>query len=240
MSLLIVDDDRDLANSLSILLGLSGHEMSVAYNARQALSKFATDSFDYVLMDVQLPDRTGFELVPELLRLQPDAEVILMTAYLEEGGLRRAYDAGAAGLVRKPLEVDELTAIINMVAGGVVPLINQTRDDADALVATLKKNGYAVRIVRGDANQLRGIDCPGGVGVVVLDLTPRLLDAGQLADALVGYPGGLSTIVVAGPEGGGGTADDRLSTVSITACFARWRGEQWLFGHLEKAAQASQ
>jgi DNA-binding NarL/FixJ family response regulator len=77
---------------------------------------------DVVLMDLRLPKKDGLEATREILREDPQANVLLLTTFQEEGLARRALQAGARGVLLKDASPDELVAAVRAAASGTVTL----------------------------------------------------------------------------------------------------------------------
>nr|HID59498.1 sigma-54-dependent Fis family transcriptional regulator [Desulfobacterales bacterium] len=108
MRLLIVDDERLLRNSLKRSFERDGATVYLAQDAREALQKFRKISPDLTLLDVRLPDRDGFQVLREIHSINPDAIVILMTAYSGIRGAVEAIKGGAFDYIAKPFDTEEL------------------------------------------------------------------------------------------------------------------------------------
>lgn len=105
--ILIVDDDQELADSLADVVELSGYDVSVASDGKEAVELFRRQDFALVLTDVRMPIMNGVDCFFEIRRLKPDAQVILMTG-LREALVERALQAGALHLLYKPFPLSEL------------------------------------------------------------------------------------------------------------------------------------
>ncbi len=79
--ILIVDYDRDFAESLEEYFSLDGHEVDVCGSGEEALTKFQDQQFDLIMMDYMLPGITGGKCICEMQKIDPDARCVLMTAY---------------------------------------------------------------------------------------------------------------------------------------------------------------
>ena len=104
---LVVDDNRDAAESLVELLRVSGHEVAVAYSGQEALDMAAAEPFAAVLLDIGLPDMSGYEVARRLRRLPSMAR----RADHRHHGLRAAERQGGVGrgrLRRPPRQADRL------------------------------------------------------------------------------------------------------------------------------------
>ena len=109
---LIVDDDRDHADSIADLVAMRGHEVVIAGSDEAGIERFRERDFDLVLMDVKMPGMTGVDAFFELRKLRPDARVIMMTGFSVEQLVDRAVANGAIGVLRKPLAIPQLLQAI--------------------------------------------------------------------------------------------------------------------------------
>jgi DNA-binding NarL/FixJ family response regulator len=144
----IVDDHRMFRDAFRALLRLQPEVELVAEagSAHQALETIPETHPDIVLVDVGLPDRSGFELAAELTRapLTPRPKVVFLTALADERSVARAFAAGARGFVSKEQPADAVLDAIRQVARGVEyvpPTIS--RFAVDARRAELEASGPA-------------------------------------------------------------------------------------------------
>jgi CheY-like chemotaxis protein len=111
LRVLVVDDLRDSADTLAVLLQLWGHEATVAYDGRSALAVAVTQQFDVVVLDIGLPGRMdGYELARQLRRL-PGMEkclLIAITGYGQQSDVQRCQEAGIDRYFVKPVDPAEL------------------------------------------------------------------------------------------------------------------------------------
>jgi len=107
--ILIVDDERGPRESLRMILA-PNHEISVASNGAAALELLATDAFDLVTVDINMPGMRGDELMRTIRELYPQTEVIIITGFREIENAFRAMRQGAFDFFTKPLKVQELSA----------------------------------------------------------------------------------------------------------------------------------
>ena len=112
--IVIADDNRDAADSLSLLLGLSGHEVQVAHLGETALSLARSARPDVVILDIGMPDMSGYD-VARALREEPwatDLQLIALTGWGQDDDRRRAAEAGFDHHLTKPIDPDELERLI--------------------------------------------------------------------------------------------------------------------------------
>jgi len=103
-SLLIVDDEETMRKMLSELFRDEGYRVWEAGSAEEALERVREQEIDAVLSDVNMPGKSGLELVGELRRVRADAPVVLMTAFGSVATAVEAMRAGAHDYVTKPFE----------------------------------------------------------------------------------------------------------------------------------------
>jgi DNA-binding NtrC family response regulator len=109
-SVLIIDDEAEIRESLQTLLEFEGFEVEAAANGAEGLSKLGDRSFDLVLLDLALPDRNGIELLPEIRTLDTQVSVIMITAYGTVEDAVRAMQFGATNFLQKPWDNEKLLA----------------------------------------------------------------------------------------------------------------------------------
>ena len=131
----IVDDDIDFAESLAEVIARRGHSVELAHSGEDAVERFRDAEFDIAFMDVKLPGMNGVESFFEIRKNKPDAKVMMMTGYSVENLLRQAIDNGALGVLRKPLDFDEVLEALKKVKPNGLVLI---ADDDPDFVASLE------------------------------------------------------------------------------------------------------
>jgi CheY-like chemotaxis protein len=118
LSVLIVDDDLDTAQTTSTLLSMFGHETRFALGGQEALSLAATDPPDVVLLDVRMPGIDGCGLTRRLTNLlsRRPPLIVAMTGSPSEADRTRAYDAGVNHYLTKPVEPGVLVGMMERVS----------------------------------------------------------------------------------------------------------------------------
>jgi two-component system, NtrC family, response regulator AlgB len=111
--LLVVDDDKNIRQSLTNFLTGCGHEVSPAESSREALQLLASGTqFDLVLSDWRMAEMNGLELLRAIKEKYPDLIVILMTAYATIDNAVAAMKAGAYDYLTKPFSVDQIQHVV--------------------------------------------------------------------------------------------------------------------------------
>lgn len=113
-SVLIIDDEMEIRESLQTLLEFEGYDVDAAVNGAQGLAKLGDRPFDLVLLDLALPDRNGIELLPEIRALDPQISVIMITAYGTVEDAVRAMQSGATNFLQKPWDNEKLLADVRV------------------------------------------------------------------------------------------------------------------------------
>jgi PAS domain S-box-containing protein len=112
--LLIVDDNRDAADSLAMLLELEGHEVSAVYSAQAALQQARSFKPSVVLLDIGLPEMDGYE-VARRMRAMPElreVKLVAVTGYGQAEDRRRTQDAGFDDHLTKPVDLSNVERTI--------------------------------------------------------------------------------------------------------------------------------
>ncbi len=107
-SILIIDDEQEIRESLEQLLSLEGHRVASAPTADEGLRKAQEGIFDLVLVDISLPDQSGLEVLKSLKRESPETAVMMITAYDSSQVAFRASKEGAESYITKPWDNDKL------------------------------------------------------------------------------------------------------------------------------------
>jgi DNA-binding NtrC family response regulator len=111
-TILVIDDEAAIRESLEVLLTLEGYTVKMAIDGEQGLRRIDQENFDLVLLDLALPGQSGMELLPQIKERQPDLPVIMITAYGTVDNVVEAVRAGAENFVQKPWDNEKLLADI--------------------------------------------------------------------------------------------------------------------------------
>jgi DNA-binding NtrC family response regulator len=109
-SILIIDDEAAIRESLETLLAIEGYNVETARNAEDGLAMLAASPRDLVLLDFALPDRNGLEVLDEIRQRDPELPVIMITAYGTVENAVKAIQAGATNFIQKPWDNEKLLA----------------------------------------------------------------------------------------------------------------------------------
>lgn len=106
---LLIDDEVEFLEALSERMEIRGMEVTTAENAAAAVSAINSGDFDAIVLDLQMPDMNGIDMLKVIRKTNPDMQVILLTgqATLEAG--IQAMKLGAMDFMEKPADIDALT-----------------------------------------------------------------------------------------------------------------------------------
>ncbi len=109
-SVLIIDDEAEIRESLRTLLEIEGFEVEAAGTGEEGMERLGDRAFDLVLLDLALPDRNGLDLLTELRAEDASISVIMITAYGTVENAVRAMQSGAVNFIQKPWDNEKLLA----------------------------------------------------------------------------------------------------------------------------------
>jgi DNA-binding NtrC family response regulator len=111
-SILVIDDEVAIRESLEVLLKLEGYATRMAGDGVEGLRIIDQESFDLVLLDLALPGQSGLELLPQIKERHPQLPIIMITAYGSVDNVVEAIRAGAENFIQKPWDNEKLLADI--------------------------------------------------------------------------------------------------------------------------------
>lgn len=148
MDILLVDDESHSRSHLADFLSKLGHKVTEASDGRQAMDLLPTQDFDLLLTDNRMPIMTGLELLESVCSLPAGQDIIkvIFTAYGDMSTTIQAMRAGASDYLLKPLDIDELVAMLDRVAALLEArkpveskLLESTSESKSASVTAAKK-----------------------------------------------------------------------------------------------------
>jgi len=152
----IVEDNKLLAKQVSMVLKKEGYKVEVFHNGDAFLKNF-NSKIDILLLDINLPDMEGIEVLDILRKFQNDTKTIFMTSYTDMKYLKKAYELDCEDYIKKPFEIEELLLRIKRVEKSIKP-------------KTLERGEYSFDFQ----------NCIVKKGETIIPLTPREIDILQL------------------------------------------------------------
>ena len=102
--ILVIDDDRNLRQTLSMILRRAEYEVSEAQNGKEGLNLIQKYPFDLVFLDLKLPDQNGLEVLPQIHDYNPELPVLILTAHATLDSAIEAVRLGARDYILKPID----------------------------------------------------------------------------------------------------------------------------------------
>ncbi|MDT7807994.1 MAG: two-component system, NtrC family, nitrogen regulation response regulator NtrX [Acidobacteriota bacterium] len=113
--ILVVDDEPAMLDALQGYLKDDGYSVTTAKNGKEALAAFELEKFHLIVLDLQLPDMSGIDILIELKKKRPEVEVIIITGYGTSARAVEATKAGAYWFLEKPFDYEELEPLVNTI-----------------------------------------------------------------------------------------------------------------------------
>jgi len=113
MKVLIAEDDRDFGNILSQYVTISGFDVTLGRDGKEAWEQFIKDKPDICVLDVMMPEMDGFTLAEKIKEVSPDVPVIFLTAKSLKEDIVRGLKIGADDYITKPFDPEVLILRIN-------------------------------------------------------------------------------------------------------------------------------
>jgi len=159
MHVLIVEDEKRLADALQHILKQNGYEADAVYDGKTGLEWASSDFYDVIILDVMLPKMNGFDVVAQLRRAHVATPVLLLTAKSEVEDKICGLDSGADDYMTKPFNTSELLAHLRALTRrqGEVVFEELTFGDLKLLLQSfdLEANGKRIHLSFKEFNLLR-------------------------------------------------------------------------------------
>ena len=136
-SVLLVDDERDFVEAMAERLRLRGLQTDTACDAAGALDRLHRGGVEVVVLDVQMPGRTGIEAMEDMRALDPAVQIVLLTGQASVGSAVEGMKRGAFDYLTKPAEVDSLAETIRRAQGRYASLAENLRMQETAKLAVV-------------------------------------------------------------------------------------------------------
>ncbi len=153
LRVLIVDDNRDGADALGLVMEALGHQIHVTYGGTQALDVAAAFRPDLILVDLLMPGMNGCELVVKLRQnsILTNVAIVAITGLKDEGHKTLAIKAGCNSILTKPVALAEIKAMVDK----IVPIARPPKPIGKTIVPP-DSNGNRQRLSIEDARRIRG------------------------------------------------------------------------------------
>lgn len=106
--ILIIDDEESVLFAVRTILSDMGYQVETRSDPAEGEREALANEFDLILVDLRMPQRNGAEITETVRANKPSSNLLMITGYPSDPLLRRALDAGACGVVRKPFEIGKI------------------------------------------------------------------------------------------------------------------------------------
>lgn len=113
MKALIVDDEEDIGIMLSKILLSLNVEPKYIDRIESASDEITNNTFQFYFLDLNLPDGSGFDLIPTIKKINKDAKIVIISAYDGDVELNRARAFEVSGFIQKPFSKKQIVQLIN-------------------------------------------------------------------------------------------------------------------------------
>lgn len=111
-NILVVEDEKDAARLLASFLKRNGYTVSVSHSVEDAEKKLNSEKFKHILLDLNLPDGSGFDLLDLINKKSPDAGIIVNSAFDDEEEREKARQKGVDHFLSKPTDFSKITQVL--------------------------------------------------------------------------------------------------------------------------------
>lgn len=197
-NILVVDDLKSVRMTLGRVLEDEGHSVVLAEDGYQAIEAAKQTSFDIIFMDIKMPGINGVQTFREVKKINPQAAVIMMTAYSVEDLVREALEEGAYAVVYKPFDIENIVSIIESALRKTLILIVDDRfADRETLKAILEERGYSVVTASSGAEALARVK-EKRFDIIFLDVRLPDIDGAQLFEQVEDIDPEVAVIMMTG------------------------------------------
>jgi DNA-binding NtrC family response regulator len=218
-SILIVDDNRDLADGLAMLLEDEEYEVTVAYSGEDAVAESRKHAYDLVLMDFKLPKATGLDALAAMRQERPETQALIMTGFHVEQLVAEIVEQGAMRILHEPVSTERLLETLEtMGSTGVILVIDDDPTVAERLEQMLRATGRHVLLGRSPSQVEDGAR-RGAMNTLLLDLGAPLTQSLEALLKLKSYNQPVLTVIVVHPAAGATRSQDALRSREVTGCF---------------------
>jgi DNA-binding NtrC family response regulator len=217
-TILVVDDNEDLLETFAMILKRRGFSVETADNGAAAVDKFKEQSFDVTLMDIVMPEMNGVEALRRIKEIQPEAPVILMTAYSDEDLIQVAREEGVRHIIHKPIRIDQLIEIITEAAESQpILIIDDDADICETLTKVLRAQGHEV-VTAGSGEEAIIIAREKACQMAFIDVKLPNIDGLETLLRLKEINPGILTIMMTGFRNEVKDALDKAQAASAITC----------------------
>jgi len=106
--ILVIDDERLILDAVETILEDFGNQVECFDDPLEGEKEAINNNYDLILVDIRMPGRNGAEVTEAVLKVKPNAKILILTAHPTHPLAKKALDAGAKALLKKPFEISKV------------------------------------------------------------------------------------------------------------------------------------
>lgn len=218
LGILIIDDNKDLADGLGLLLEGEGYQTSIAYNGGDGIKAFNSGDFDIVFIDIKLPDMSGIEVSLKIHKEDPAVRTAMMTGYRVEQLLNEVVEDADIEIVRNPFDMEQVLEILNQIKSESIILVaGDGVDLPDSLSKYLTDHGLKTVLARNGQEAVDSLQS-SPVDVLLLDMHMPIMRGLEVYLELKQSRCAVTTVLIMGYAEEEAKAVDILQSTMTTGC----------------------
>ena len=143
MRLFIVEDEKEICDTVAKCLYDAGYEVDTCYDGNAALEYVLAENYDLIVLDLNLPGRDGMDILRELRRKDEETKVLILSARSQIADKVEGLDAGANDYMEKPFHLQELEARIRSLTGRKIVQKDVCLESGGIKFDTVRREAYA-------------------------------------------------------------------------------------------------
>lgn len=170
LSVLIVDDDISLGDSLSDILEAKGYDARFASSGQEALSIIKEKEYDVIFLDIRMPEMNGVETFMHIKELSPLTSVVMITAFAESELVKQAREEKVLQVLSKPIDIDKIIGFLKkQEILKTVFLIDDDHAFCNSLKDAIELHSYNVTVVYNAQEAIESFSNQQ-YGIILLDI----------------------------------------------------------------------
>jgi DNA-binding NtrC family response regulator len=184
ISILTVDDDAGLGDSLTDLLNAKGYDARFATSGKEALSIIKEKKIDAIFLDIRMPEMNGVETLNCIKKCSPLTLVVMITAYAEDELVEQARIEGALQILKKPLDIERLISFLEKLQRlKTLIIVNDSKVFCSTLRECLDDLNYNVVIANNVCEGIEKFD-ENKAELLLVDINPHGDNGLELVNAI--------------------------------------------------------
>ena len=236
LRILIVDDNRDLADSMADILSDLGHYVNVAYRGETAIALFEAHNFDVCFLDIRLPDVNGFDLFYHFHQQDPDITMIMMTGYRIEQLVENMLSCDTSVAVFQKLDNPEnqITSLSSAGKKNIILVAENKTNLASQISAALHSKQIRSHVSHSGEEAIEA--CSQGLfDALILDMGKPLVCALGVYLNLEKQSATMPTVIIA-PQRKLSNDTSPLEEINVTGCLFKPFAPEAIINAIEQLA----